>query len=80
MPYTIFLGLILTSALFDKNCPYSLLKPQKKSMRIERCSVLNTLNLEKLGEKIHNDALLLAFLALFWLYQCKIQIPFFSNF
>ena len=45
-----FLGLILTSALFDKKCPYSLLKPQK-NMRIERCSVLNALNLEKLREK-----------------------------
>ena len=45
-----FLGLISTSALFDKKCPYPLLKPQK-NMHIERCSVLNALNLEKLREK-----------------------------
>ena len=70
MPYTIFLGLILTSALFDKKCPYSLSKPQKK----------NALDLEKLREKIYNYPLLLAFYALFWLYQYNRQIPFFFQF
>ena len=48
-------------------------------MRIERCRIPNALTLEKLHKKIHNCALLQDVLALSWLYQNKIQIPFFSQ-
>ena len=63
MPYTIFLGLILTSFfLRNKN-------PKKWKFFI---SVLNALYLEKWGEKIHNFVLLLDFLAVSWLYRTHV--------
>ena len=55
------------SALFEKwNALFSP-KTSKTTCRLRGCSVLNALNLEKWGLKIHNCALLLDFLALFWL-------------
>ena len=48
---------------------YYLLKTPKNTCCLGRgCSVLNALNLEKQGVKIHNCALFLGFLPLFWLY------------
>ena len=57
------------SALFEKwNVLFST-KNSQTTCRLRGCSVLNALNLEKSGIKIHKCAVLLDFLAPFWLYR-----------
>ena len=67
------------SALFEKWNAFFSTKNSRNTCRLGGgdCSILNYLNLEKLGVKTHNCTLLLDFLALFWLYRTHALI--FSN-
>ena len=55
------------SALFERLNAFFSTKNSKNTCRVGGCSVLNALNLEKCWVKMHNCALLLRFIALFWL-------------
>ena len=59
------------SAVFEKYNALFSNKTSKNTCRLVGCSILNALNLENwrgVGEGIHNCALLLDFLTIFWLY------------
>ena len=57
-------------AFLRNNIPYFLLKTPKNKCRLGGCSVLNAPNLEKLGVKIYNCALLWTFLPFFSYTAC----------
>ena len=57
------------NALFAKRNTFFYTKNSKNTCRLGESSILNALNLEKWGVKTHSCALLLDFLALFWLYR-----------
>ena len=56
-------------ALSEKWNAFFSTKNSKNTCCLGGCSVLNALILEKWGVKTHNSALLLDFLAFFWLYR-----------
>ena len=62
------------SALLEKLNALFSTKNSKNTSRLVECTVLNTLNLEKWGVKVHNCALLLDFLALLCLYRTRALI------
>ena len=57
------------SALFKKRNTFFSTKTSENTCCFRGCSIEDALNLEKWGVKTHNCALLLDFLALFWLYH-----------
>ena len=57
------------STLFEKWNTFSSNKISKNTCNLGGCSVLNVLNLKKCRVKIHNCALLLHFIDLFWFYR-----------